>query len=133
MAQKRTTRNRRDMAAMHGERNRATATFTPAVDIFERADMTVIVADMPGVAADDVDVTLDRQVLTLRGTVKPYAPKGYSRMASDCRIGDYVRVFTLADEIDRDGINATFKNGVLQLELPRAPKAKTQKMSVKGA
>ena len=113
--------------------NRATAIFTPAVDIFERADMTVIVADMPGVAADDVDVTLDRQVLTLRGTVKPDAPKRYSRMASDCRIGDYVRVFTLADEIDRDGINATFKNGVLQLELPRAPKAKTQKVSVKGA
>lgn len=133
MAQKRTTRNRRHMAAMHGEQNRATATFTPAVDIFERADMTVIVADMPGVAPDDVDVTLDRQVLTLRGTVKPYAPKGYSRMASEYRVGDYVRVFTLADEIDRDGINATFKNGVLQLELPRAPQAKTQKVSVKGA
>jgi len=133
MAQDLITPDRRDMAASNGEQNRATATFTPAVDIFERADMTVIVADMPGVVPDDVDVTLDRQVLTLRGAVKPYAPKGYSRLAAEYRVGDYVRVFTLGDEIDRDGINATFKNGVLQLELPRAPQATTQKVTVKGA
>ena len=107
--------------------------FTPAVDIFEKGDTTVILADMPGVAADGVDVTFERHILTLRGTVEPNAPEGYRRLSSEYREGDYLRVFTLSGEIDQAKINAEFKNGVLRLELPRAPEAQPKKISVKAA
>ena len=117
----------------NGETEPATLTFTPAVDIFEKGDTTVIIADMPGVASDGVDVTLERQVLTLRGTVKPHAPEGYRRLSSEYREGDYLRVFTLSDEIDQAKINAEFKNGVLRLELQHAAEAKPKKISVKTA
>lgn len=133
MAQEITTQDTQDLAAPNGETKRRAVTFMPAVDIFERGETTVIVADMPGVAPDDVDVTLDRQVLTLRGKVKPHAPEGYSRLASEYRVGDYVRVFTLSDEIDQNKINAELKNGVLRLELPRSAETQPKKISVKAA
>jgi HSP20 family protein len=133
MEQALTTQDARDVAATNGDANRKAMAFTPAVDIFEHDDTTVIMADMPGVAADDVDVTLERQVLTLRGKVKAHAPEGYRTLSTEYRIGDYVRVFTLSDEIDQAKINAAFKNGVLRLELPRSPETKPKKIAVKAA
>lgn len=133
MAQELTTQEMRDVAETNGDANRRAMAFTPTVDIFERDDTTVIMADMPGVAAGDVDVTLERQVLTLRGKVKPYAPEGYRALSSEYRVGDYIRVFTLSDEIDQAKINAAFKNGVLQLELPGSPETKPKKIAVKAA
>ena len=133
MAQELTPHDTRDAAATNGDSNRKAMAFTPSVDIFERDETTVIVADMPGVAPNDVDVTLERQVLTLRGKVKPYAPEGYRTLSTEYRVGDYVRIFTLSDEIDQAKINAEFKNGVLRLELPRSPETKPKKISVKAA
>ena len=133
MVQELTTPKTRDVAAPNGNANRTAMTFTPAVDIFERDDTTVIIADMPGVEAGDIDVTLERQVLTLRGKVKPYAPEGYRQLSSEYRIGDYVRVFTLSDDIDQAKINAELKNGVLRLELPRSPETQPKKITVKAA
>ena len=133
MAQELTSRDERNVARPNGERGQTALTFTPAVDIFEKGETTVILADMPGVASDGVDVTLERQVLTLRGTVSPHTPEGYRRLSSEYREGDYLRVFTLSDEIDQAKINAEFKNGVLRLELPRAANAKPKKISVKAA
>ena len=133
MAQELATKDTRDVADTNGDANRRAMAFTPAVDIFEHDETTVIVADMPGVSPDDVDVTLERQVLTLRGKVHPYTPKGYRRLSSEYREGDYVRIFTLSDEIDQAKINAEFKNGVLRLELPRSAETKPKKISVKAA
>lgn len=133
MAQELAKKDDSNVVRSNGETQPATLTFTPAVDIFEKGETTVIIADMPGVAPDDVDVTLERQVLTLRGTVKPYAPEGYRRLSSEYREGGYLRVFTLSDEIDQAKINAEFTNGVLRLELPRAAEAKPKKISVKAA
>lgn len=133
MAQDLTTQDARDVATTNGDANRRAMAFTPSVDIFEDKDLTVIMADMPGVEPDDVDVTLERQVLTLRGTVKPDAPEGYRQLTSEYRIGDYIRVFTLSDDIDQAHINAEFKNGVLRLELPRSPESQPKKISVKAS
>ena len=133
MAQEISTQDTRDVTATNGDANRRAMAFTPAVDIFERDETTVIIADMPGVGPDDLDVTLERQILTMRGKVKPYAPEGYRALSSEYRVGDYVRVFTLSDEIDQTKINAEFKNGVLRLELPRAAESTPKKISVKVA
>ena len=133
MAQELAKKDDSNVVQSNGETQPSRLTFTPAVDIFEKGDTTVILADMPGVAADGVDVTFERHILTLRGTVKPNAPEGYLRLSSEYREGDYLRVFTLSDEIDQAKINAAFKNGILRLELPRAPEAQPKKISVKAA
>lgn len=133
MAQELSTQDTRDVTTSNGDANRRAMAFTPAVDIFARDETTVIMADMPGVAPGDVDVTLERQILTLRGKVKPYAPECYRLLSSEYRVGDYIRVFTLSDEIDQAKIKAEFKNGVLRLELPRSPETQPKKISVKAA
>ena len=132
MAQVITTQDAHDVATNNGDANRSAMAFTPTVDIFERDGTTVILADMPGVAPEDVDVTLEHRTLTLHGKVKTYAPEGYRALTSEYRIGDYIRTFTLSDEIDQAKINAAFKNGVLRLELPRSPEAQPKKISVKA-
>ncbi|MFW8637411.1 Hsp20/alpha crystallin family protein [Cribrihabitans pelagius] len=133
MAQELTTQGGRGISTRNGADNPAGRVFTPAVDIFEKEDATVILADMPGVAPEDVDITLERQVLTLTGRVTRNAPEGYRRLSSEYREGGYSRVFTLSDAVDQDKINADFKNGVLRLELPRAAEAKPRKITVKTA
>ncbi len=133
MAQELTTQGGRDVAASNGVSNPIEKAFTPAVDIFEKGEATVVLADMPGVTPDDIDVTLERQVLTLTGRVKSHAPEGYRRLSSEYREGDYSRVFTLSDAVDQKKIKADFKNGVLRLELPRAAEAKPKKIAVKAA
>lgn len=133
MAQELTTPEEREIVRSNGETTPSGPSFMPAVDIFEKDDNTVIVADMPGVTSDGIDVSLERHVLTLRGTVEPSAHEGYRRLSSEYREGDYFRAFTLSDEIDLSKIDATFKNGVLRLELPRAAEAKPRKIAVNAA
>lgn len=133
MAKELTTQGRRDVTRGREDAERTAMTFTPAVDILAQGDVTVILADMPGVAPEDVDVTLERQHLALKGRIRPHAPEGYRRLSSEYREGDYLRVFTLSDEVDQKQIKAEFRHGVLRLELPRATHAKPKKISVKAA
>ena len=133
MAQELTTQGGRDMTHANSADTPVKHTFTPAVDIFETGDTTVILADMPGVAPDDLDITLERQVLTLTGRVKERAPEGYRRLSAEYREGGYTRTFSLSDAVDQDKIKADFKHGTLRLELPRAAEAKPKKITVKAA
>jgi HSP20 family molecular chaperone IbpA len=112
------------------ERTRATRVYTPDVDIIERKDDILVVADMPGVDETSVDVTLEKNIVTLYGKVQPEVPEGGSPVYVEYGIGDYERTFTLSDEIDRDKIRATVKNGTLHLLLPKAEAAKTRKIQV---
>lgn len=114
------------------ERIRNVKTFVPRVDIYETKNSLVLVADMPGVDERTVDVELEKNVLTIAGRVD--AEKSAQGMLySEYETGDYERAFTLSDEIDRDKIAATVKNGVLRLELPKAEKAKPKKIAITAA
>jgi HSP20 family protein len=115
-----------------GERTRERNVYTPAVDIMERKDDIVLLADMPGVDENTVDITLEKNVLTIYGKVAAEMPGGYTLYLSKYGTGDYQRVFTLTEEVDRDKIQATVRNGVLRLVLPKAESVKTRKIAVKG-
>ena len=115
-----------------GERTRASRIYAPQVDIIERKDYIVIIADMPGVDEKSVDITLEKNVLTIYGRVDAYAPENHKNFLSEYGIGDYQRVFTLSDEVDRDKIQATVKNGVLKLVMPKAEMIKTRKIPIKA-
>ncbi|GAB4488038.1 MAG: Hsp20/alpha crystallin family protein [Thermodesulfovibrionales bacterium] len=115
-----------------GERTRACRIYTPQVDIIERKEDIVVIADMPGVDETSVDITLEKNVLTIYGRVDFEVPADYRLALSEYGIGDYQRVFTLSDEVDRDKIQATVKNGVLKLVMPKAEAAKTRKIPIKA-
>ena len=115
-----------------GERTRACRIYAPQVDIIERKDDIVVIADMPGVDENSVDITLEKNVLTIYGRVDAYTPESHRLSLSEDGIGDYQRVFTLSDEIDRDKIQATVKNGVLRLVMPKAEVAKTRKIPIQA-
>jgi len=112
------------------ERTRATRVYTPDVDIIERKDDILVIADMPGVDENSVDVTLEKNIVSIYGRVQPEIVEGASPVYLEYGIGDYERSFTLSDEIDRDKIRATVKNGTLRLILPKAEAAKSRKIQV---
>lgn len=114
------------------ERTRSRLVFVPRVDIYEGNDAIVVLADMPGVAPEAVDITLESNVLNINGYVTPQYPEGYSLAWAEYRIGNYQRSFTLSEEIDQERIEATVKDGVLRLVLPKATPA-TRKIAIKGA
>lgn len=128
-----TTRKSAMVPDANGEATRSTALFSPATDIFETADHVVVTADMPGVAPDAVDITLEKRVLTIRGRASIHTHEGYRRAYQEYGEGDYERAFVLSEEIDRDKIEAEHKNGVLTLRMPKATTAKTRKIGVKAA
>ena len=113
------------------ERARARRCFIPKVDIYETEDAVVLVADMPGVDADSVDITLEKNILTISGNVSDGEREGYGLAYSEYREGDYERTFSLSNEVDRSKIGATMKDGVLKLTLPKAEEMKTRRIAVR--
>lgn len=126
------TRKKEVATGQGEERTRQRKVYMPAVDILEGKDGTTVIADMPGVDDSTVDVTIEKNILEIYGKVEPDIPQDMRLAGSEYGIGDYHRRFTLSDEIDRDRIQATVKNGVLRLILPKAEKAKTRKIEVKA-
>jgi HSP20 family molecular chaperone IbpA len=105
-------------------------TFIPKADIYEAKDHLLLITDMPGVKQDSVDITIEQNILTIYGKVEPVEYPDYSLTYGEYNIGDYRRVFALSNEIDRDGIQASVKNGVLKLKLPKSKRAMPKKIAV---
>jgi HSP20 family protein len=120
----------KEEAPAKGERVRPGLVFKPAVDIFETPQALVLVADMPGVAGDAVTIDLKENLLTIHGQVSPPVEKQVI-LAQEYAIGDYYREFQVGEIVDKDKIEATVKNGVLTLTLPKAEKAKPRRIEVK--
>ncbi len=114
------------------ERTRASRIYNPDVDIIERKDDIVLIADMPGVDETSVEITIEKNVLSIYGKVEPEIPEKMRLAYAEYGLGDYQRIFTLSGEIDREKIKATVKNGVLKLIMPKAEAAKTRKIEVKA-
>ena len=112
------------------ERTRERLAFVPRADIYETAEAITVMTDMPGVDETSVDVTLEKNVLTISGYVEPMQPEGYDLAHAEYNIGDFERSFTLSDRIDRDGIEATVKDGVLRLVLPKITEAKSRNIPI---
>lgn len=123
----------KEEAPAKGERVRPGRVFLPAVDIFETPEALVLVADMPGVAADKVTVDLKDNHLVISGEVGPPLGAGETVVEREYFTGDFQREFHVGSMIDQGKIEATMKDGVLHLVLPKAEKAKPRKIEVKTA
>jgi HSP20 family protein len=106
--------------------------FTPAVDIFETEKEITLLADLPGVGSDDLNIDLRDNVLTLTGDVSPWEGAEEEDLLIEYEIGRYFRQFTLSEVIDQDKIDAQLNDGVLRLTLPKVEKATPRKISVKA-
>ena len=92
-----------------------------------------LMLEMPGVASTDVDITLEKRVLTIRGSVRPMAPEKLDLVYAEYGEGDFERVFTLSEDFDPDTIEAVMQNGVLSVTLARAEAARPKKIAVQTA
>lgn len=107
--------------------------YMPRVNIYETSEEIVLIADMPGVDERSVDITLEKNVLTIHGSVTAIDAEGYALVYAEYGEGDYERSFTLSNQIDQDNIEAIVSNGVLNLHLPKAEVAKAKKIAVRAA
>ena len=114
-----------------GERTRECPVYVPRADIYETDDQVTVIADMPGVDETLVDITLEKNTLTIRGFIEPEAHEGYTLSYAEYGVGDYERSFVLSNEIDREKIEASVKDGVLHLVLPKLDTARVRKIQVK--
>ncbi len=102
--------------------------YTPRVDIWENEKELTLVADIPGVEPDGLEIDLRDNILTIMGKVKPEEDHRY--ILKEFGVGNYYRRFTLSEVIDQEQIAASVKNGVLTLTLPKVEKAKPRKIQI---
>lgn len=112
------------------ERTRKSRLFIPRVDIYETKDAIRLSADIPGADMDSIDVTLEKNILTIEAHVSTEKPVDYDLTYAEYGIGDFQRRFTLSNEIDHNGIVAKVKDGVLNLTLPKIGPTEVKKISV---
>jgi HSP20 family protein len=114
------------------EQTRSGPVYSPAVDIFESDQSITVLADMPGVKADDLTIDLRESVLTLTGRVTPAESAKENDVLREYREGTFLRQFSLAETIDQSKIDAQLKDGVLRVELPKVAKAKPRQITVRA-
>jgi HSP20 family molecular chaperone IbpA len=105
--------------------------FTPAVDIFETEKVITLLADMPGVKADDLTIDLQDNTLTLSADTAPVENAEEDDILVEYQSGRYYRQFTLGEIINQEEIDAKLNDGVLRLTLPKVEKATPKKITVK--
>jgi HSP20 family protein len=118
-----------EMAPAGVERTSTLPVFVPRCDIFETSEGLVLLADMPGVDEKTVSIDLEGGVLTVSGRAVEEAPVG-ELAYREFRAGDFKRAFTLTEEVDTAKIEATLKNGVLRVHLPKMERARPKKIPV---
>jgi HSP20 family molecular chaperone IbpA len=116
--------------ASPAEQTRPGVVFTPEVDIFENEQQINLLADMPGVAPEDVKIDLNDGVLSISGEVQPFEGKDETDLLVEFEIGRYYRQFTLSEVVDQSNIEAKLEDGVLRLTLPKAEKAIPRQIAV---
>jgi HSP20 family protein len=111
------------------EAARATRTVAPPVDIYEAEKEFVLLADMPGVTPEGVDVQAERDTLVIRGRAEGTAtPPDYQEF----ELADYRRSFTLGEDLDTNGIRAVLRDGVLRVQIPKSPGVAAKKIPVRA-
>ena len=109
--------------------------WTPRVDLLEHAQEFVLVADLPGMNQDDIDISVQDTVLTLQGTrTCAYADHGHGQYQYSERLsGTFCRRFLLSAAVDTNKITATYKDGVLAVHIPKAVEAQPKRIAVQAS
>jgi len=109
-------------------RERQDRYFQPATDIIETTDAVVLKLDMPGVAKENVDLTVDKDMLTIVGKAEP--EESGEPVYRETYVGDYQRQFTLTADVDPANVTATMNHRVLTVRIGKAEQAKPRKIQI---
>jgi HSP20 family protein len=113
------------------ERERASERWSPSVDIKEEEDRYIVTADVPGIDPKDVEITMEKGALTIRGERRSEHEeheKGLHRMERS--YGSFVRSFSFPDSVDVDAIAASGKHGVVTVSIPKKPSEQAKRIAV---
>ncbi len=102
----------------------------PAVDVFEDAAGITLLADMPGVPKEELELRVEGEDLLIEGRVQPRTPDGLEAIYAELRVPRYRRSFTLSRELDTTRIEANLKDGVLNLRIPKQAHAQPRRITV---
>lgn len=108
----------------------AVPTLRPAVNVMENEQGIILYADLPGVSQQDLNISVEDKVLRIEADATLDTPSGMRVAYAEFRTPRYVREFALSSELDPQQIDATLRNGLLTLTIPRHEHAKPQKISV---
>jgi len=132
MADETAMEKRQTQDIQQAERMRSGRTYVPNVDILENDEKLLLLADMPGVKSDDLDIRYEHGELAVHGRVQPrQGTEQGSYMLREYGVGDYYRAFQVGEGIDSSKIEAELQDGVLKLHLPKSEQAMPRKISVK--
>ncbi len=104
--------------------------FTPPIDIYETGDGLVLVADLPGVSVQSLDLQVQDNKLTLLGRVPNTIPPNAKLLHKEYEEGDFLRSFILSENVDHEHVTARLNNGVLEVVLPHAAKTQPRRIQV---
>ncbi|TDP72688.1 Hsp20/alpha crystallin family protein [Roseateles toxinivorans] len=102
----------------------------PRVDVFEDDAGITLLADLPGVPREQLELKVDGDTLSIEGTLGQFAPEGLEAVYAEVRVGRYRRAFTLSRELDPARIEANLKDGVLNLRIPKQAHAQPRRIEV---
>jgi HSP20 family protein len=108
--------------------------WAPSVDIYENKDQIVLEAELPGMKQEDFDLSIENNIITLRGErkfEKTEETDNYHRVERS--YGSFTRSFTLPQTVSAEGATAEYSNGVLRVTLPKREETKARRIEVKGA
>jgi HSP20 family protein len=103
----------------------------PPVDVFENDSSITLLADLPGVARDQLQVRVDGETLLLEATAAIHGPEQMELVYGEAQSPSYRRQFTLSRELDAGRIEAQLRDGVLRLTIPKAEEARPRRIQVK--
>jgi HSP20 family molecular chaperone IbpA len=128
-----TVEKRPETEVTRAERTRSGRFYRPNVDIVEKDDELMLMADLPGTCADSIDINFENGVLTLHGRVCERQDENTNYLWREYGLGDFYRTFQVSEEIDSSRITAEYRDGVLMLHLPKSEHARARKISVKAS
>ena len=112
-------------------RRREASIWVPAIDISETPDKVIVKADLPGVSENDIQISITGNLLSIRGERKQEVKEEKENFFRVERVyGSFERVIELPAEVEPDNAKATFKNGVLTIEIPKSEKVKPKEIKV---
>lgn len=104
----------------------------PAVDVYEDETGITLLADMPGVPRDQLELKVEGDALSIEGNVRALTPEGLEAVYAEVRVPRYRRTFTLSRELDSARIDASLKDGVLTLRIPKQAHAQPRRIEVQA-
>jgi len=121
-----------DRQAIRNTREQDTRAVMPRVDVFEDESGITLLADLPGVPRENLELKVEGDTLLVEGTVQPLTPEGLEPVYAEVRVPRFRRSFTLSRELDTQRIDANLKDGVLTLRIPKAEHAQPRRISVQA-